>query len=591
MLDFCTLAPWGDENRADDIYVPRDEAFSDIKLAAFDSKKTYSFVSTLPTLIETKFDGDKKFEYFTEIDELFDEDGFSIPPNLNESIWNIIPRWIRKIKETGEQYLQFETPEALHRDKFFWFRDEEFARQTLARLNPCSIQLITAIQQKKLFILDYHDLFLPYVEKVRHIEDEDEALKTTLYGSRTIFFLNPDDTLRPVAIELTRPPMDGKPFWRKVYTPSWNSTDSWLWRLAKAHVLAHDAGYHQLVSHWLSTHCVVEPYVIATNRQLSVIHPIYRLLHPHFRYTVEINAFARKDLVNAGGIIESTFSPGKYSMELSSVAYDKQWRFDHEALPKNLISRRMAAEDPCSPHGLKLTIEDYPYAKDGLDLWDILKKWVTDYVNHYYPNQSLVESDEELQAWWTEIRTVGHGDKEDEPWWPVLKTPQDLIETITTIIWVTSGQHAAVNFGQYTYAGYFPNRPAITRLNMPDEDKSNEIWKIFNEKPDNALLHTFPNPTQATKVMLILSLLSCHSPDEEFLGKDMEPAWGEDPEIKVAFEEFRGRLMELEGTINERNGDINLKNRNGAGVVPYNLLKPFWKDGDKEKGVPYSISI
>lgn len=66
--------------------MPRDEAFSDIKLAAFDSKKTYSFVSTLPTLIETKFDGDKKFEYFAEIDELFDEDGFSIPPNLNESI-------------------------------------------------------------------------------------------------------------------------------------------------------------------------------------------------------------------------------------------------------------------------------------------------------------------------------------------------------------------------------------------------------------------------------------------------------------------------------------------------------------------------
>lgn len=48
--------------------MPRDEAFSDIKLAAFDSKTTYSFVSTLPTLIETKFDGDKKIEYFAEID-------------------------------------------------------------------------------------------------------------------------------------------------------------------------------------------------------------------------------------------------------------------------------------------------------------------------------------------------------------------------------------------------------------------------------------------------------------------------------------------------------------------------------------------
>lgn len=101
-----------------------------------------------------------------------------------------------------------------------------------------------AVKQKKLYILDYHDLFLPYVAKVRKLKGK------TLYGSRTLFFLNPDSTLRPLAIELSRPPMDGKPQWKDVFTPCWDATGLWLWRISKAHVLAHDSGHHQLVSHW-----------------------------------------------------------------------------------------------------------------------------------------------------------------------------------------------------------------------------------------------------------------------------------------------------------------------------------------------------
>ena len=31
-----------------------------------------------------------------------------------------------------------------------------------------------------------------------------------------------------------------------------------------------------------------------------------------------------------------------------------------------LECRGMAVEDPTAPHGLKLTIEDYPYANEGL---------------------------------------------------------------------------------------------------------------------------------------------------------------------------------------------------------------------------------
>ena len=103
---------------------------------------------------------------------------------------------------------------------------------------------VQAVLNKKLFILDYHDMLLPYVHEVRELDD------TTLYASRTVFFLQEEGTLRPIAIELTRPRSPNMPQWRQVFTPGSSVTDSWLWQLAKTQVLAQDTGYHQLVSHW-----------------------------------------------------------------------------------------------------------------------------------------------------------------------------------------------------------------------------------------------------------------------------------------------------------------------------------------------------
>lgn len=89
----------------------------------------------------------------------------------------------------------------------------------------------------------------------------------------------------------------------------------------------------------LRTHACTEPYIIATYRQLSALHPIAKLMKPHLRYTMEINAAARQNLINAGGVIESNFTPGPYALEMSAAVYGLKWRFDMEGLPADLIRR------------------------------------------------------------------------------------------------------------------------------------------------------------------------------------------------------------------------------------------------------------
>ncbi|KAF3643059.1 hypothetical protein FXO37_22189 [Capsicum annuum] len=119
------------------------------------------------------------------------------------------------------------------------------------------------------------------------------------------------------------------------------------------------------------------------------------------------------------------------------------------------------------------------------------------------------------------------------------------------------------------HVGNFPNRPTIARSKMQTEDPTDEEWESFLQNPEEALLKCLPSQIQDTKVIAIMDVLSSHSPDEEYIGENIEPYWAEDPVIKAAFEVFSGKLKELEGIIDARNADSKLTNRNGAGVVPY----------------------
>ena len=118
-----------------------------------------------------------------------------------------------------------------------------------------------------------------------------------------------------------------------------------------------------LLRYRLRTHACTEPYIIATNRQLSRLHPVFALLHPHFKFTMPINRNARQKLISAGGVIETTFSPGQYAMRISSAIYDKIWEFDKEALPADLIRRWAASRNKLSEAGFRA--QGKPFASDS----------------------------------------------------------------------------------------------------------------------------------------------------------------------------------------------------------------------------------
>lgn len=154
-----------------------------------------------------------------------------------------------------------------------------------------------------------------------------------------------------------------------------------------------------------------------------------------------------------------------------------------------------------------------------------------------------------------------------------------------------SGQHAAINFGQYPFGGYVPNRPTLMRKLIPQENDSD--YEKFIKNPQLFFLSSLPTQLQATKVMAVQDTLSTHSPDEEYLGQvtHLHNHWINDQEVLKLFSKFSARLEEIEEIINARNKDPSLKSRTGAGVPPYELLLPLSGPGATGRGVPNSISI
>jgi linoleate 9S-lipoxygenase len=102
-----------------------------------------------------------------------------------------------------------------------------------------------AMKNNRLFILDHHDPLMPYLARIN-------TTTTKTYASRTVLLLQDDDTLKPLAIELSLPHPQGDQHGATshVFTPAEHGVEGSVWQLAKAYAAVNDSGYHQLISHW-----------------------------------------------------------------------------------------------------------------------------------------------------------------------------------------------------------------------------------------------------------------------------------------------------------------------------------------------------
>ncbi|MCO5584311.1 hypothetical protein L7F22_038235 [Adiantum nelumboides] len=583
-------------------YLPRDEVFSSQKSSDITSKGLRSAGHEAQTVLS----GEKPFKSFEDVQGIY--------------AGNLDPSLSSKYAQEDGTLLKFPPPTVVQANKQGWMTDEEFARQRLAGMNPAMIQRLKtfppestldadvygleecsitknhlegrlegltveqALDEKRLYILDYHNsAFTPLIAK---INDGDGKV----YTSRTLFFLTTEGVLLPVVIELLLPPKNpssGQSWTNRVFTPPPSGKIGWLWQLAKGHVSLVDTCHQHLCSHWLKTHACMEPFIIATRRHLSVLHPINMLLSPHFKDTMGTNQAARETFLNSDGRIERCFVTGKHSNEVSSIDYAR-WRFDEQAIPKDLIRRGMAEPDKDCEHGLRLHIEDYPYAKDGLDLWAAIHTWVKEYISLYYETDESVKMDDELQAWWTEVQEVGHGDHKDAPWWAKMVTKTALIETLSTLLWMATGLHAVAGFGQYPFAGYMPNSPTMGRKLIPEE--GSEEHKELLRDPRAFFLASFSSQREATTAMGTFELTSQHMSEEVYLGGDGDVPPSRDARVVAAHERFRASIAAVHDVIQERTTNPT-PHRAGPSEMPFTLLLPFSQAGLTARGVANSISI
>ncbi|XP_067428075.1 hydroperoxide isomerase ALOXE3-like [Thunnus thynnus] len=434
-----------------------------------------------------------------------------------------------------------------------WKEDDFYGSQFLNAINPNVIKRCSELPPN--FPVT-EDMVKPFLEEDSSLEEELEdgnificdmkkldGIPARDYNGEPLhvtpglclFYLNPEKKLMPIAIQLHQQPSEQNP----IFLPSDPETD---WLLAKMFIKNADLMDHQAVHHLMNTHYLAEAYTIATLRNFPVIHPIYKLLIPHFRYTLPINTDGRKVLFGPEG-----------ALSISSLGYEGLIEIQRRSLSELTYSSLCLPEN-ITARGLE-SIPNFYYRDDGLKLWNIINSFVTEIVEHYYPSDCEVEEDSELQEWISEIFTHGVLGNKASGFPECFHTVEEVIKFITMVIFTVTAQHSAVNDGQFDYSSWMPNGSLLLRKPPPTTK---------GESSMETILETLPNVGETTNFAGMLWLLSEKYTDVVPLGSYPEERFDES-EPKEMIKEFQAELSDLSEEIKARNSELK---------VPYTYLNP-----------------
>ncbi|XP_019647969.1 PREDICTED: uncharacterized protein LOC109488215 [Branchiostoma belcheri] len=434
-----------------------------------------------------------------------------------------------------------------------WQNDEEFCRQYLQGINPMLVTVckdqsripaemlglkgqgkttLELLAENRLFIVDYAPMLgVPATPGKFFYAPIVLMYKEELAGGKS--------RLNMLGIQLTRDKGINE-----VYSPESAKTHPNKYMFAKMHVQSADNNVHQFLYHLGYTHLGMEPLVVAMHTHLPPDHPVHRLLLPHFKDTIGINYLARHSLVSR--IFPITDPMFATSTVGGLVMFLNEWRkynFMDMAFPEELKRRGF---DEAGTDGL----ENYLYRDDGFKLWNVYKTYVTGMVNHAYASDRAVQADKALQEFCK--MTEGPGQLHGFP--AKISTKQLLIDCLTNIIFNVSAQHSAINFPQYDYYSFVPNRPAQLSIPMPDGP---------NDMTESAVREALPPPQNTTLQVLLSYMLSMPSQTAITGVEAMKEVY---PEVH---EKFHTQLLNLSKKIKARNDGLKAE-----GKVAYTYLDP-----------------